>query len=308
MKEDTIDELDKKILETYLEYLGCSKKPLFVTTNNLADMSFCPNKAYLQVNFLGGISEYKFRLEMRNKEREHLQILFKKKKKWKLTKNALKEYLLQELWSFTFIHKALNKLPYDIRTIAHIFNFDRTEMSITENEKLFNNGIFHSHFRINFGIQSFFISAVPDVVLIKDKKIKGVIEIKSTQKPLKDIFPSESDQVDFYRYYMNKRNLPLDKEAYFFTLKKIGKPKEIENEIVKFLLLKRNFKKESIIQFASSNHYLIKESEESLKEIKRKLNERINLLSQDNLPTKHCRWSRCSFKEFCEEFEVIFYT
>jgi hypothetical protein len=42
----------KKVLEIYLKYLGFSKVSLFVTTNNLARMAFCPNKTYLQVNFL----------------------------------------------------------------------------------------------------------------------------------------------------------------------------------------------------------------------------------------------------------------
>jgi len=62
-----------KYLKSYLKYLSFSdlrRKILFVTTNDLAEMSFCPNKVYLQVNYLGGISEYDFRFRVREEEKE----------------------------------------------------------------------------------------------------------------------------------------------------------------------------------------------------------------------------------------------
>lgn len=62
-----------KYLKSYLKYLSFSdlrRKILFVTTNDLAEMSFSPNKVYLQVNYLGGISEYDFRFRVREEEKE----------------------------------------------------------------------------------------------------------------------------------------------------------------------------------------------------------------------------------------------
>jgi hypothetical protein len=293
----------KKVLEIYLKYLGCSKVSLFVTTNDLAGMAFCPNKTYLQVNFFGGISEYDFKFKLSDGEKNNLLNLFEQGKKfeWKLTENALEEYFLDELWCFSFIPKALDLFPNEIKKI-------KVECSLPEGMKrLIDKGVFHSIFRINFVANKFFLSAVPDIVFIKNGKIKGIIEVKSTKKVLKQIFPSEYEQVDFYRYYVMKRKLPVYKNAWFLTVKgRSDNPDEIEEKVVNFLASSKDIEKEDIFFLVHKYGYLIKESTDNLNEIEKKLNEYIELLSQQNLPTMRCPWVACGFRNFCEKLSVKF--
>jgi hypothetical protein len=294
----------KKILETYLKHLGGSKVSLFVTTNDLAGMAFCPNTTYLQVNFFGGISEYDFKFNLSDKEKNSILDLFEKgeKIKWWLTENTLRKYFLEELWSFSFIPKALDLFPNEIKKI-------KIELPLSAGmKKLIDRGIFYSRFRINFVVSKFFLSAVPDVVFIKNGKIKGIIEVKSTQKALKQISPSEYEQVDFYRYYITKRKLPIYKNAWFLTIKGRGSsPNEIEERVVNFLASSEDVEKEDIFFSAHRYGYLLKESTDSLNEIERKLNERIKLLLQQNLPNMRCRWKTCGFRNFCEKLGIKFF-
>jgi len=76
-----------KRLNSYLRYLGFSdlrRKILFVTTNDLAQMAFCPNQTYLQVNYLCGISEYDLKFRIKEEDKKYVNKLFKRKVKWEL--------------------------------------------------------------------------------------------------------------------------------------------------------------------------------------------------------------------------------
>jgi hypothetical protein len=291
----------ENILAIYLKYLGCSNKPLFITTNDLASMSFCPNKAYLQVNFLAGVSEYKFR-QLNQKMRKDVEKFFEKKTPWLLAKDELLHYFLHEMWSFSFIPEAFKFYPEEIRKATESI---KIKVSLPKEEKsLIKRGIFHSMFRINFGFRKFFISGIPDVVIIKNGKISGVIEIKSTDKHSTIIFDSESDQADFYRYYVLNRKLPITQGTWFLTLKKQGKYNEVEEELLCLLQDCKRLEKDEIISIASNNGYLIKESSESLDKIENKITTRISLLLQEEPPLKICPWSSCSFRMFCKKLNV----
>lgn len=288
-------------LKSYLKYLGFSdlrRKILFVTTHDLAEMSFCPNKVYLQVNYLGGISEYDFRFKV--EEKELARECFKRKIEWRLTDTALKAYTFEELWSFSFLSNGIQLFPEEMQKL-------KIRVKLPKKVKqLIDEGIFPSYFRVNFGQPPFFISGVPDVVLIEDGKIKGVIEVKSSKKFSGKIFPSEYEQTEFYKLYFFKRKLPVKSDTYFLTLKGLSdSPETLEERLINALFSTKNFEKDYVEGFATSHSYLIKEVEESLENIGQKLNERINVLSLDSIPSKHCPWNPCSFKEFCKNFDVL---
>ncbi|MEO0252083.1 MAG: hypothetical protein ABIM44_07595 [candidate division WOR-3 bacterium] len=285
MNRKTVNKTVLKQLKSYLRHLGFSdlrRKILFVTTNDLAEMSFCPNKTYLQVNYLGGISEYDLRFRI--KDRDSINKLFKKKAKWKLTESDLERYVLEELISFRFLSNGIKFFPKEMQSW-------KIRLRVSGGTKqLVDSGIFHSRFRINFGLSPFFISAVPDIVLIEKGRIEGVIEVKSSRKTPYKIFPSEYEQVEFYKLYIMKRALPVYDDAYFLTLKgESESPEALEEELVDFLFSTRKFGKESVKDFADSHGYLIREVEKSLEDIWQALNERIKLLVQDSPPSVYCK-------------------
>lgn len=302
MNRKTVNKTVVKQLKSYLRHLGFSdlrRKILFVTTNDLAEMSFCPNKTYLQVNYLGGISEYDLRFRI--KDRDSINKLFKKKAKWELTESDLEQYVLEELISFRFLSNEVKLLPKEMQSWKIRLRVN------SRTKQLVDSGIFYSHFRINFGFQPFFISAVPDIVLIEKGIIRSIIEVKSTKKSLYKIFPSEHEQVEFYKLYITKRGLPVHSDAYFITLKgRSDSPEALEEKLVNFLLSTREFGKESVKDFTDSHGYLIHEVEKSLEDIWQVLNERIKLLAQDSPPSTYCKWHECSFKEFCRALNISF--
>jgi hypothetical protein len=130
----------------------------FVTTNDLAQMAFCPNQTYLQVNYLCGISEYDLKFRIKEEDKKYVNKLFKRKVKWELTEDALAQYALEELRSFKLLSNSIKLLPKEMQTWKARF------VTRGGTKNLVNTGILYSCFRINFGMPPFFISAVPDIV------------------------------------------------------------------------------------------------------------------------------------------------
>lgn len=300
-----------RIIKVYLKHLGISPKLplLFVSTNDLASMSFCPNKVYIQVNFTGGLSyasESLLEASRLTKEEEKERILvnecimemLKKErfKKWEINKDDIEIYLDEEIWSFSHLKNASDLLPEEIS------NIKIEEVLPSSIERQIRKGLFHSCFRINFGYKSFFISAVPDIVILSKGNIKGIIEIKSSRN-MAQIFPSEYEQVDFYRLYTIKRGLPVVPDAFFATIKyHRGKIPNFEDKVVKFVEKNiKNVSLSSLEEFVQQNDGLIKESFSSISSIEVKLKERIEILESKNYPiiTK-CPYKSCPFKWFCE--------
>jgi hypothetical protein len=162
-------------------------------------------------------------------------------------------------------------------------------------------------FQDQFWDAAFLHFSRPRYRTIENGRIRGIVEVKSTRKYSYEIFPSEHEQVEFYKLYITKRGLPTHENTYFLTLKGISdSPGILERKLVDFLSSTGKFEKESVEDFATSHGYLTKEVEKSLEDIWQVLNERIKLLTQDSPPSEYCRWHGCSFRELCEMLNVSF--
>jgi len=295
----------------YLVHLGLDgSMPLpFVTTNNLAQMGFCPNIVYIHVNMLGGASYYSQSLieasrldgeEIEMAHKENQRILLKLKKgnysRWEIGTSELKTYWTEESWSLSFLDMPRNPSMISDQVLSCAQAENKTV------QRLAARGAFPSTFRINFAAKPFFISAVPDIVLASEHRINGIIEIKSSNR-MDTVYESEHDQVEFYRYYVHKRKLPISDDAAFFTVKYSRRDSSELDQLLSTLATAGGGIDPSLIEeTAKSYGALVKHSESPLEEIEQKLFQRVNMLSSSQYPVQRwCKWKECHYAWFDRE-------
>jgi hypothetical protein len=271
LKELGVQTQAKKIREIKLK---------FTTTHDLASMSFCPNKVYLICNYsLDLPSKRKLLGELRhgstliskngplresNLDRIDFRKLtkkvtsdfnVKKKKIWYVDFEALKDYMKDELeFQKELRSSKKRKKPHKIVC------------------------------RVNYFLDGYFISMVPDFVGAHRGKVTTVVEVKTTQKEPR-IHESDINQIKYYWYGFKKRNYPL-KDDEFFLIKRKCDCNEAGLKCLECKKLIRNA--------------LVKRLENpKFEEIENEIKEHLRIVASDKFPRNFCVWKECEYQSVC---------
>jgi hypothetical protein len=288
-------KLKREILKEYLKSLKIEtdiENTILINHNDLQGNYYCVNKQYIRLYYTKGIPEYLY-----EEKKKEIDNLFKQKTPRTINEEELRRLIKEEL---EFL-KHIDKKPFLPEELLKELN--------KKDKTIIKEKILYEKIRINTGYKNLLLTTSPDIVILRNQQIKGIIDIKTVKTKQQE---KEKNFTDIQKTIVNllaveRRRIPKIKNPILITIKVAANSPEEQlkkkKNIIEVLEKIKNIGEKTTTKSLIHNGYnaiLIKKPSTT------KIIERLQALTSKEIPLKVCPYKniKCNFRHFCKDLKV----